>query len=76
MKERFFIILEVAPRNGADGYVRLRKLLKLALRVFGLKCIECREVPQGTGGGGGVKMYHFDTQMETAPPARNLATPK
>jgi hypothetical protein len=42
---RFEITLEALPTDdGAPPVVRLRRFLKAALRSFGLRCVECRQV--------------------------------
>jgi hypothetical protein len=41
--ERFEVVLEAAPSDVPPA-VRLRGLLKLALRAFGLRCTSCRDV--------------------------------
>ncbi len=32
------------PKGSPDGYQRLRRLLKSLLRVYGLKCVDLRQV--------------------------------
>lgn len=47
--ERFAITLEVLPGR-VPGITRLRAFLKMALRAFGLRCIECRPVENAREG--------------------------
>ena len=55
-RERFILTLEVSRPDPLDRTpsVRLRQLLKIALRKFGLRCVECRQidVPATATGGG------------------------
>lgn len=44
MNERFAITLETVPGHDTPGAVRLRGLLKTALRAFGLKCVTAKEL--------------------------------
>lgn len=42
---RYFELLLVAKPGGlADPYIGIRHILKLALRRYGLKCVEAREL--------------------------------
>lgn len=47
--ESYALILTPAAGWSTPGIVRLRKLLKAALRGFGLRCIDVREVPIPNG---------------------------
>ena len=51
-EQRYTLVLEATPRHHAPAIVRLRRLLKVALRTFGLRCVECRPLdpPGGRGG--------------------------
>jgi|RhiMetdeSRZDD1v2_1073273.scaffolds.fasta_scaffold2699152_1 hypothetical protein len=42
---RFIVVFEAIA--GADGIHALRHLLKTARRVFGLRCVDCRQIPGG-----------------------------
>ena len=52
MNKQYVIVLKATP-HPSPAIVRLRRLLKTALRAYGLKCVECRETPEGQGGRGG-----------------------
>lgn len=41
---RMFTLLLVAKPDGPDPYPGIRQLLKLALRRYGLRCVEAREL--------------------------------
>lgn len=38
-------VLRLTPKRGVDGVRALKALLKLALRRFGLRCLDVREEP-------------------------------
>jgi hypothetical protein len=42
-RERFALVLQAEPWT-TPAVSRLRRALKLLLRSFGLRCVECREV--------------------------------
>jgi hypothetical protein len=42
--ERFEIVFTAAPGFRGPAIARLRRLLKISLRTFGLRCIEARQV--------------------------------
>ena len=43
-QKRYFSLLLVAKDDRADPYIGIRHILKLALRRYGLKCVEAREL--------------------------------
>ena len=43
-QERFTLTLEAIPRDSRPASLRLRGLLKAALRGFGLRCVTCASV--------------------------------
>jgi hypothetical protein len=45
-RERFQFVVEALPGSAAP-ILRLRKCLKLMLRWYGLRCVDCREVKPG-----------------------------
>jgi len=48
--ERFALVLETAPDpGGAPVTIRLRRLLKIAWRVFRLRCIRMKPLPPTKG---------------------------
>jgi len=48
MTERYHVTLRPEPGNWrTPAIVRLRKFLKAAVRQWGLRCTECREVKEG-----------------------------
>jgi hypothetical protein len=44
-EERPVYLLELRPERGVDGEYALKRLLKVTLRYFGLRCIAHREKP-------------------------------
>jgi hypothetical protein len=42
--ERYELVLRAEPWS-VPAIIRLRRLLKLALRSFGLRCVELKELP-------------------------------
>jgi hypothetical protein len=52
-KPTFALTLEAVPSwGGVPVIIRLRRFLKMALRSYGMRCLECRETPaqpQATG---------------------------
>lgn len=44
MKQRFALTLETINADTRPAVVRLRGLLKVALRGFGLKCVDANEI--------------------------------
>jgi hypothetical protein len=60
-RERFLVELEALPHS-ASAVNRMRRFLKMALRAYGLRCTDVREVrPQADA--------HGEADAE-APPAR------
>jgi hypothetical protein len=52
-------------KSSVPGTVRLRKLLKLALRCLSLRAVRVEEVPRGQGGGslgGGVAEQQYQAE--------------
>jgi hypothetical protein len=47
---RYFSLLLVAKPNDADPYIGIRHILKLALRRYGLRCVEARELMMPSSG--------------------------
>jgi hypothetical protein len=47
---RYFELLLVAKPDDPDPYIGIRHILKLALRRYGLKCVEARELGQPASG--------------------------
>jgi len=45
MAERYTLTIEAEPHR-VPAIIRLRRLLKLALRTFKLKCIRCEQQDQ------------------------------
>ena len=43
MAEKYQILIEAKP-SSTPGIVRMRRLLKALLRMYGLRCVECRKV--------------------------------
>jgi len=45
-RPRYLLVLEPSPGgDSAPPIIRLRRLLKAALRVYSLRCVEARELP-------------------------------
>ncbi len=44
-RERYLVTLEAMPDEGTPAVVRLRRLLKKALRLFGFRCLHYVETP-------------------------------
>jgi hypothetical protein len=45
-QRRYAITLTTGPATSEEGSRKLRGLLKQALRVFGLRCVEATEITQ------------------------------
>lgn len=45
MSQARYILELRAEGPGPEGIIRLRRLLKCALRAFGLRCVDVRELP-------------------------------
>ena len=43
-KQRIFMLTLMAKPDGPDPYHGIRALLKLALRRYGLRCVQAREI--------------------------------